>query len=94
MKTIKLEKSGALKESMSFSQIQYKEIVNEEWDDSYWFNSLTKRFFFIIFQKNKENQLVFKKVMFWTMPSKDFETARLFWEDTKQKIINTDFNHS
>ena len=39
MKTIKLEKSGALKESMSFSQIQYKEIVDEDWEDSYWYNS-------------------------------------------------------
>lgn len=93
MKTIKIENSGSLKESMSFSQIQFKEIIGEEWEDSYWFNSLTKRFFFIIFQKNETGELVFKKVMFWTMPNKDLETARLFWEDTKEKIINNDFNH-
>lgn len=93
MKTIKIENSGSLKESMSFAQIQYKEIINEEWEDSYWFNSLTKRFFFVIFQKNENDELVFKKVMFWTMPNKDLETARLFWEDTKLKIMNNDFNH-
>ncbi|WP_264521654.1 MutH/Sau3AI family endonuclease [Flavobacterium sp. N1994] len=93
MKTIKLENSGSLKESMSFSQIQYKEIINEEWEDSYWFNSLTKRFFFVIFEKNEKGELVFKKVMFWTMPNKDLEKARIFWEDTKEKIINNDFNH-
>jgi DNA mismatch repair protein MutH len=93
MKTIKVEKSGSLKESMSFAQIQYKEIIDEEWENSYWFNSLTKRFFFVIFQKNEENELVFKKVIFWTMPSKDLETAKLFWEDTKKKIIHNDFNH-
>lgn len=93
MKTIKLENSGTLKESMSFSQIQYKEIVNEDWEDSYWHNSLTKRFFFVVFQKNEKNELVLKKVMFWTMPPKDLELAKLFWSDTKQKIIDNDFNH-
>ncbi|WP_445452207.1 MutH/Sau3AI family endonuclease [Flavobacterium sp. 25HG05S-40] len=93
MKTIKLENSGSLKESMSFSQIQYKEIIDEEWEDSYWFNSLTKRFFFVVYQKNEMDELVFKKVMFWTMPNKDLEKAKLFWEDTKEKILNNDFNH-
>jgi DNA mismatch repair protein MutH len=93
MKTIKLEYSGSLKESMSFAQIQYKEIIHEEWEDSYWFNSLTKRFFFVIFQKNEIGELVFKKAMFWTMPNKDLEVAKLFWEDTKTKIIKNDFNH-
>lgn len=93
MKTIKFEKSGALKESMSFSQIQYKEIINEDWEDSYWYNALTKRFFFVVFQKNEEGQLVFKKVFFWTMSFKDLQTAKLFWEDTKRKILNNDFQH-
>lgn len=78
---------------MSFALIQYKEIIDEDWEDSYWYNSLTKRFFFVIFQKNEMNELVFKKVMFWTMPNKDLEVARLFWEDTKGKINNNDFNH-
>ncbi len=93
MKTIKLEKTGNLKESMSFAQIQYKEIISEEWDESYWYNSLTKRFFFVIFEKNEKNELVFKKVLFWTMPYKDLEIARQFWLDTKEKITNNDFNH-
>lgn len=93
MKTIKLENSGALKESMSFGQIQYKEIVDEEWEDSYWYNTLIKRFFFIIFQKDKEGILRLKEVFFWTMPLKDIEISRLFWEDTKEKITSNDFNH-
>lgn len=93
MKTIKLENSGALKESMSFGQIQYKEIVDEEWEDSYWYNTLIKRFFFIIFQKDEQGILRLKEVFFWTMPLKDIEVSRLFWEDTKGKIISNDFSH-
>lgn len=91
MKTIKLEKSGSLKESMSFSQIQYKKIINEEWEDSYWYNTLTKRFFFVIFKKNNQNILTLKKVMFWTFPFKDLAIAKKFWEDTKQKILMNNF---
>lgn len=33
LKTIVLKSNGIPKESMSFKQIQYKDIVNEEWDD-------------------------------------------------------------
>ena len=57
MKTIRLEYSGTLKESMSFSQIQFEDIVNEDWEQSYWFNTLTKRFFFVVFQKDKNDEL-------------------------------------
>lgn len=92
MKTIKLEKTGTLKESMSFAQIQYKEIIDEDWEESYWYETLTKRFFFIIFQKNNSNELIFKKVMFWTMPVKDLEIAKSFWEDTQEKIRANNFD--
>lgn len=92
MKTIKLEKSGSLKESMSFSQIQYKEIIEEEWDESYWHNTLTKRFFFIVFKKDNQNELTLNKVLFWTMPQKDLEVSKLFWEDTKRKIAANNFD--
>lgn len=93
MKTIKIEKNGRLKESMSFSQIQYEDIIEEDWEDSYWFNTITKRFFFVVFQKNESNKLIFKKAFFWTMPVKDISISKLFWLDTKQKIINNDFEN-
>ena len=91
MKTIRLEKSGTLKESMSFAQIQYKEIIEEKWEDSYWFNTITKRFFFVVFQKNENDELLLKKVCFWTMPFEDIKIAKNFWLDTKNKIINNNF---
>lgn len=93
MKTISLEKGGALKESMSFAQIQFKQIVHEEWEDSYWFNMLTKRFFFVVFQKDRFGVRRLRNVKFWTMPAADLEIAREFWEDTKQKIQSGDFEH-
>ncbi len=93
MKTIRLEHSGKLKESMSFAQIQYKEIIHEEWEESYWFNMLTKRFFFVVFQKDEVGVSRLKNVIFWTMPPADLEIAKAFWLDTRNKILNDDYNH-
>jgi DNA mismatch repair protein MutH len=93
MKTIRLEKSGSLKESMSFAQIKYKEIINEEWEESYWHGVLTKRFFFVVFKKDAAGDWRLHKVKFWSMPWEDLEIARRFWEDTKAKIIRGDYEH-
>lgn len=93
MKTIRLEKSGALKESMSFAQIKYKEILDEKWETSYWHSVLTKRFFFVVFQKDGQDVLRLKKVMFWGMPAQDLEITKKFWNDTKRKIEEGDFEH-
>ncbi|KSA13840.1 MutH/Sau3AI family endonuclease [Maribacter dokdonensis] len=93
LKTIKLEVTGTLKESMSFAQIKYKEIINEEWEESYWFNKLTKRFLFVIFQKDENKIARLKKVMFWTMPIKDLETAEKFWEHTKDNVRKGDYEN-
>lgn len=96
-KSIRLEPSGVLKESMVFSQIDYKGIVEEdEWEDSVWYETLTQRFLFVVFRKStdKDNKkAVLEKVFFWTMPRKDLAVARKFWEDTKAKIAADDFTH-
>lgn len=93
LKTVRFETTGVLKESMSFPQIKYREIVNEDWEESFWYETLTRRFFFVIFQKDNKGELRLKEVKFWTMPVSDLEIAREFWEDTKQKIIDDDYRH-
>lgn len=93
MKTVRLEENGTLKESMSFKQIQFNEIIDEIWDESYWLKTLTKRFFFVVFQKDEYGEFRLLKVKFWAMPVDDLEVAREFWEDTKSKIIKDDFQH-
>jgi len=93
LKTIRLEKTGQLKESMSFHQIDYNEIIMERWEDSYWHSTLTKRFFFVIFKKDAKNVIRLSKVMFWTMPYDDLKMAKKFWLDTKNKIAYGDYNN-
>lgn len=89
MKTIRLQPSGALKESMVFDTINYLDLVNENvWEDSALYQTLTRKFLFVIFSKadsGEEGDAVLDRVFFWTMPNKDLETARKVWEDTKAK---------
>lgn len=96
-KSIRLEPNGKLKESMVFSQIDYKGIVNEnQWEDSVWYETLTQRFLFIIFRKDasgNDKEAVLEKVFFWTMPRKDLEVAEEFWKDTRDKIAADDFEN-
>lgn len=93
MKTIILEHNGSLRESMSFQQIKYKEIIYEEWLSSYWYETLTKRFFIVVFQRDEQRVPRLLKVLFWTMPHEDLAVAERFWENTKANILNGDFNN-
>ena len=89
LKTIRLNKNGTPKESMSFPAFKYIEIVKEtSWEYSKLYEQFTKRFFFMVFQKDAEGVLRFKKGMFWTMPTKDLEEAKTVWEETKKRINN------
>lgn len=93
MKTIRLTATNTLKEAMSFKNIQYKDIVEEEWEDSYWYDVLTHKLFFVIFQANSRDEYYLKNAFFWNMPPDDLEVAKAFWEDTRNKIISHDFTH-
>lgn len=93
LKTVRLTQSGRPKESMSFNQIRFMEIVEERWENSYWLETLTKRFFFVVFQYDEAGDLRLKRVFFWTMPVKDLETAKQFWTHTRAKILSGDHSN-
>lgn len=97
LKTIVLKPNGMPKESMSFEQIDYCEIVNEEWETSTIRDKFeNKKHLWIIFKSkvNFDKQLdvnlediVLHKVMFWNMPISDLEGSMYrVWSDTVNKI--------
>lgn len=58
MKTIRLRKNGMPKESMSFKNIDYQEIYdNDNWLDSELYEIFTNRFLFVVF-KPKDNETI------------------------------------
>lgn len=97
IKTIRLEQNGNLKESMSFPNVNYKEIVNEEcWENSTLYEMFTQRFLFVVFRKpeiKNDKEVRLEKVMFWTMPTKDLEQGKLLWEDTQFKVQMGNYDH-
>ena len=97
IKTIRLEANGNLKEAMSFPNVNYKEIVQEQlWEDSALYEMFTQRFMFIIFRKptvKNEKQVRLEKVMFWTMPFADLKYGEILWNDTRTKVANGNYEH-
>ncbi|WP_029452572.1 Sau3AI family type II restriction endonuclease [Clostridium algidicarnis] len=104
IKTILLKPNGIPKESMSFEQIDYCEIVNEEWNTSTIRNKFeNKKHLWIIFKSKinfkKQSELglddiLLNKVMLWNMPIADLDNSMYkVWIDTTNKIKQGDYNN-
>lgn len=86
-KTIRIQKNGHIKESMSFPTFKFTEIINETWEDSSLREYLEPaKFLFVIFRENKQGEYVFERIKFWNIPFDDLEEVRKVWERTVQVI--------
>ena len=87
MKIIRLKHNGVPKEDMSFPKFNFKEVAEQEWEESDFFSQLESKFFFVVYQMNKdESEVRFKKAFFWNMPQEDLEEAEKMWKLTKERI--------
>jgi DNA mismatch repair protein MutH len=86
LKAIRLKRNNRPKESMSFKQIKFKEIVGRFWEESDFYNELNRRFFFIIFKESDHDKMVFFKAMFWSIPEESLLEVKKVWKDAKKKI--------
>ena len=102
IKTIVLKPNGMPKESMSFEQIDFCELVSEEWETSTIRNKFeNKKHLWIIFKSridfSKQSELslddlVLNNVMFWNMPISDLEgSMHRVWQDTVTKVKNGNY---
>jgi len=87
VKSIVLETSGKLKESVSFPAFDYVELLNEsDWDTSRIKGMFDRKFFFVVYQKRPDDVRVLRKVMFWTLPARDLLEVKKVWLATKKAI--------
>lgn len=87
VKAIRIEENGNMDESISFPSIKLKELINEEWEESTFYNDLSsKRYLFVVYKK-LGNDYVLKGCQLWNMPYVDLEEARKGWEGI-QKVVN------
>ena len=86
VKTITVEKSGLVKQSMSFPAFRPLELIRETWEDSTFGNLLrSSRFFFIVFRRDGTT-LRLEKTLFWNMPAADLHEAEKVWQRTVDLI--------
>lgn len=83
LKTVRVKKSGKPRESMSFPSFKFMKIINEEWEDSSFFDKLEKKFLLVIFREDSDGIERLTKAMYWNMPYPDRMEAKRVWEQTK-----------
>lgn len=90
VKAIRVNYNNTIKENMSFPTFKFKELIQEEWEDSTFGNYLREtRFFFVIYKFDKDGVLRLQGCQFWNIPYRDLEVeVRSVWEKTKQVLID------
>jgi DNA mismatch repair endonuclease MutH len=89
LRVVTLEKSGTLKESISFPAFDYKDLITQVWYDDkeevmsdFHAQLETKRFLFVVFQKTNNREVVLKRVRFWNFPIEDLAEAERVFDTT------------
>lgn len=90
VKTIRIGNNDKIKESMSFPTFKFKELIQEEWEDSTFGNYLREtRFLFVVYKFDQNDELRLQGCQFWNIPYDDLEIeVRSVWEKTKQVLID------
>lgn len=90
VKTIRIEENNKIKESISFPNFKFKELINEDWENASIHNYFEEtKFLFAVFKKVDGNY-IFSNAKFWNMPTHDLENeVRDCWQKTIN-IINDD----
>ena len=92
LRSITLDNDGRLKEHVSFPAFDYFELEREkDWETSSIREMFTKRFFFVIYQKDGEGKKRLRKVMFWSIPARDLEEVEKVWDRAKECIRRRDY---
>ena len=82
MKTIRLQENGKPKESMSFKNIDYAEIYeNDDWFESEIYELFTNKFMFVVFKpiKGKEIRIYNNKTKEWIIETAYVLDKVFFW---------------
>ncbi len=86
-KTIRVQRNGKIKESMSFPTFRFTDIIEQTWEDSDLCDYLEPaKFMFVIFKENEDGEYVFDRVKFWNIPAEDLAEVQRVWERTVEVI--------
>ena len=86
LKTVRLKKSGTPREPMSFPAFDFMEIVNQEWEESSFFEKIESKFLLVVFREREDGGEDFLFAKYWNMPFDDRIEAQRVWEATKRQV--------
>jgi len=86
VKTIVVDDRLLPKESMSFPAFDYCEIVNQEFEDSDFFDNVESTFLFVVFRRLSNGDQVLDKAFYWNMPYADRLEASKVWLNTRNLV--------
>lgn len=87
VKSVRIEENGNIKESWPLPVFNYKQIIEEEWEDSDLFNELSETKYLLVVYKKKEDVYYFAGAKLWNMPYSDIDNqVRFVWEKTVEVI--------
>ncbi|MBU3131033.1 restriction endonuclease [Clostridium gasigenes] len=89
VKAIRLEENNTLIESMSLPSFDFKDLVNQDWEDSDLFTYFNEtRFLFVVYKKAGDKYIL-KGSQLWNMPYNDLNTTVYKgWNNVRTSIIN------
>lgn len=86
-KTIRIQRDGTIRESMSLPPFDFIELTQETWEESALRDLLApSKFLFIMFREDAAGRYVFDRARFWNIPEDDLEEVRRVWERTVQTV--------
>lgn len=89
VKSIRIEEDGTMNENISFPAFNFKELIQEEWEDSSVYTYFEETKFLFVIYKKQNGKYIFSDARFWNMPMADLEgDVRLCWEQTVDKVKN------
>lgn len=90
VKTIRISKRNKIKESMSFPTFKFKELIEEEWEESIFATYLSEtKFLFVIYKFDENDELRLKGCQFWNIPYSDLELeVKKVWKKTQEVLRN------
>lgn len=94
IKTIRVERNGKPKEDMSFKNIKFTDVLDQEWEDSDLYQELISKFIFVIFRITPDGtDYYLDEVKFWNMPEADLDVAKEVWEEMRRRVARKEFDN-
>lgn len=89
VKTIRVEYSGKIVESMSLPSFKFKELIEQKWEESSLYNYFTDKIFLFVVFKKINNTYILKGSQLWNMPYEDLNlTVQEGWNSIRNTISN------